>query len=111
LNHIDKTLHFTVQSIEGLFSHVKGYLDRKVGATIELGMVSELTAALFNFLFGRHAGWEGILRRFSDRPLLHAFFCDALCFDVIVSGVLRVPREVIVIHFGSKGLMIVKNVA
>jgi hypothetical protein len=57
---------------------------------------------------GRLACPKGILRRFSDRPLRHAFFFDALCFDVIVPGLLMVPMEVIGIHFGLKGWIPVK---
>jgi hypothetical protein len=48
------------------------------------------------------------LRRFSDRPLRHASFYDALCLDVVVPGVLRVPIEVIVIYFGLKDWIPVK---
>jgi hypothetical protein len=29
--------------------------------------------------------------RHSDKPIGHAFFYDALCFDVIIRGVLMVP--------------------
>jgi hypothetical protein len=48
--------------------------------------------------FGRLARQEGILKRFSGRPIRHASFFDVLCFDVIVPGVLRVPIEVIVMN-------------
>jgi hypothetical protein len=33
-------------------------------------------------------------------PLSH----DALCFDVLITGVLKIPINVIVIHFGLKGM-------
>ena len=36
---------------------------------------------------------KGILRRFSDTPLLHASFYDASCLDVIIPGVFRVAAE------------------
>jgi hypothetical protein len=38
-------------------------------------------------------------------------FFDTSYLDVIVPGILRVPIEVIVIHFGLKGLMTVKIAA
>lgn len=41
---------------------------------------------------------EGNLRRFTGRPPRHASFFDALCFDVSVPGVLRVPVEVIIMN-------------
>jgi hypothetical protein len=66
--------------------------------------------------WGRRRGFAALLGvsngglQNSDRPLLHASFDEALCLDVFVPVIFRVPIEVIVIHFRLKGWMPVKIV-
>jgi hypothetical protein len=45
--------------------------------------------------FGRVARQEGIFEHNSGRPLLHAFFDEALCMNIGIPGVVVVSKEVI----------------
>jgi hypothetical protein len=50
-----------------------------------------------NPFFDRSSRRDGRLWHHSDGPLLLASFHDALCLDIVVPGVFRVPIDVIVI--------------
>jgi len=89
----------------GMFLPVKGYFHRKirVGDTAcgSAAILLAPSALLLGDLPVRKASPPPrgqAVKRFSDRPLPHASFADASCFDVIVPGVLRVPIDVIVMN-------------
>jgi len=110
---IDKNLHLMVQSIEKPFFRVKRYFLTKVrrGDTFERGRrIGGSSFRASGTLSVRVACRKGILWRISGSPIRHAFFYTS-CLDVIVTGILRIPIEEIVIHFGLKGLMTVKIAA
>jgi hypothetical protein len=75
-------------------------LHRKAGATIELGKKDGAAAALLRnqltFLSSHPARWH--FEHNSNKPLLHAFFDEALYMDIDIPIVVGVAIDVIITH-------------
>jgi len=69
---------------------------KKQGLGMRQGKKDGAAAALLEIIphFGRVTRQDGILGHISDRPLLHAFFDEALCMDIGIPRVFGVaPRS------------------
>lgn len=78
---INKTLPLTARSIGALFSRVKGYFPPKISGNDRVGHGVWIGGSPFSAIgspLGRLARQEGILKRFSGRPIRHASRPDSL---------------------------------